>query len=877
MRWPLVGRERELGLIRQLSRDPDCCGVLLAGPGGVGKTRLSRELIEGCGLSSGRPAWIAATRSTRSISFGALAHLLADARPAITDRLELLRYGQQVLADLAGNAGGMLLIDDTHLLDDLSAAVVQQLLSARSVFAVLTVRAEEDLPEPLRRIRDSGLLTRLDVGPLDREGVYELSEAVLGSWIEGRTRHHLWRLSQGNPLFLRELILGARDHGILREEQGVWRHSGSLAGFGALRDVIDARLELLDDREREALEVLALTEPVGVQLLELAIGAEALEELERHQFAEVWHDGQRLLVRTGHPIYTETIAETMPRLRARRILREVAELLESNGCRRRDDLFRLATWRLETSTPCDPEVLIQAGRQAQTVFDHGLAERLARSARDQGGGAEASLLLAETLAAQGRIDEAERLMARIESSADHDEDRVAATLARANLLTFQRGDAQVLRLLERAASEVASSAHRDDLEAMLVFAAAYLGDLPRAVEEGREFLDRQDPAPQATALVRVLVVYTYARALMADYAGLGEEIERGRQLAQADPDAFPLAGHLLVANQGLALRGSGQLLAAERLVRRFHEHAIIEDATDAQALWAIQVAHTLDLRGHLEDALRLYDEGLAALAEHDPVGMRALSLALASTAAAVLGQRRRARELLADYHGQVSGRTPAFGTVWEARARAWLSYLDGDLPRAAELAVDAGRIGVREHLWLFAALALHDAIRLGYPEPATDELQHLEQETGGDLIPLLAEHGRALSASDAERVEAVSVRFERLGADLYAAESAAQAAYLSAQAEPAAGSLHLRARAGLLAERCSNVDTPWLWQQRPEELTAREYQVAMIAARGHTNQEISERLGISPRTVGNHLASTYSKLGVGGRADIAALLGIAAD
>ena len=95
-------------------------------------------------------------------------------------------------------------------------------------------------------------------------------------------------------------------------------------------------------------------------------------------------------------------------------------------------------------------------------------------------------------------------------------------------------------------------------------------------------------------------------------------------------------------------------------------------------------------------------------------------------------------------------------------------------------------------------------------------------------------------------------------------DTAAQAAYLSAQADPAAGSLHLRARAGLLAERCPSVDTPWLWQLRPAELTAREYQIAMIAACGHTNQEISERLGISPRRVGNHLASTYSKLGVSG-------------
>jgi DNA-binding NarL/FixJ family response regulator len=54
-------------------------------------------------------------------------------------------------------------------------------------------------------------------------------------------------------------------------------------------------------------------------------------------------------------------------------------------------------------------------------------------------------------------------------------------------------------------------------------------------------------------------------------------------------------------------------------------------------------------------------------------------------------------------------------------------------------------------------------------------------------------------------------------------------------------------------------------------LTAREREVAELARRGALTREIAERLHISERTVESHLAHAYSKLGVSGRKDLAAL------
>ena len=59
-------------------------------------------------------------------------------------------------------------------------------------------------------------------------------------------------------------------------------------------------------------------------------------------------------------------------------------------------------------------------------------------------------------------------------------------------------------------------------------------------------------------------------------------------------------------------------------------------------------------------------------------------------------------------------------------------------------------------------------------------------------------------------------------------------------------------------------------RQRPRELpaglTERELEVLLVLARGSSNQEIAETLGISPKTAGHHVQHVYQKAGVNSRA-----------
>jgi DNA-binding CsgD family transcriptional regulator len=57
-----------------------------------------------------------------------------------------------------------------------------------------------------------------------------------------------------------------------------------------------------------------------------------------------------------------------------------------------------------------------------------------------------------------------------------------------------------------------------------------------------------------------------------------------------------------------------------------------------------------------------------------------------------------------------------------------------------------------------------------------------------------------------------------------------------------------------------------------DALSAQELKIARLVARGLSNSEIGQQLGLSPRTVGSHLYRIFPKLGISARRQIAARL-----
>ena len=226
-------------------------------------------------------------------------------------------------------------------------------------------------------------------------------------------------------------------------------------------------------------------------------------------------------------------------------------------------------------------------------------------------------------------------------------------------------------------------------------------------------------------------------------------------------------------------------------------------------------------------------------------------------------------------------------------------YLAGHSRGVANLAAEAARIrGLpgSETTTIRRAGLLHDLGRLGVsnsiwdkPGPLTDmerERAHLHPYLTDKMlsrIPALA-RSREIAARHHERLDGSGYPRGLTGASLTPADRILAAAdVFHAMTEPrphrdplstdqAADAVGREVRARRLDAdavdavlRAAGRRAPPR-REGPAGLTGREVEVLQHLARGLANKEIARRLGLTPKTVSNHVEHIYSKLNVGSRA-----------
>ena len=97
-------------------------GAVVIGPAGVGKTTLARAAAARLGPQFDRVDWVTATAPMQAVPFAAFGHLIESPEKGKT--AEVLRGAREMLGD-----GRLLVVDDAHQLDKLSAALVKALTS----------------------------------------------------------------------------------------------------------------------------------------------------------------------------------------------------------------------------------------------------------------------------------------------------------------------------------------------------------------------------------------------------------------------------------------------------------------------------------------------------------------------------------------------------------------------------------------------------------------------------------------------------------------------------------------------------------------------------------------------------------------------------
>ena len=133
-------------------------GAVLIGPAGVGKTSLARSAHERLGPHYARAGWVTGTASAGAVPFAAFSHLMDV--PDTGKTAAVLRAARESLGD-----GLLLVVDDAHLLDELSAKLVYQLAVSGAARLIVTVASGTPAPEEISALWRDDLLARIDIEP----------------------------------------------------------------------------------------------------------------------------------------------------------------------------------------------------------------------------------------------------------------------------------------------------------------------------------------------------------------------------------------------------------------------------------------------------------------------------------------------------------------------------------------------------------------------------------------------------------------------------------------------------------------------------------------------------------------------------------------
>ncbi|MFE2218767.1 LuxR C-terminal-related transcriptional regulator [Streptomyces canus] len=300
--WPFTGREDELELVRR-SVAGGRHGIVVTGPAGRGKTRLVTEAVRGTDC-----ARVAGTPETRGLPFAAFAHLVPETAS--------LHRAVQLLSDVR-----LLLVDDAHLLDDASAALVHQLAVHGRTRLLVVATDGARAPGAISRLWTGELLPRLALEPLPREETAQLLAAGVGG-LEALTVNRLYRMCRGDLRLLRELVDAVRAQGLLDQvpDSAEWEWRGPVPVTATVRERTAHLLDRAGPGERETLDRLAFGEPLPV-----AAGTLDLDALERLEADGLVHVDEQGTARLAHPLHAPVLRAAAGRLKTLRLARTPAD------------------------------------------------------------------------------------------------------------------------------------------------------------------------------------------------------------------------------------------------------------------------------------------------------------------------------------------------------------------------------------------------------------------------------------------------------------------------------------------------------------------------------------------------------------------------
>ncbi|MEV6964379.1 AAA family ATPase [Hamadaea sp. NPDC051192] len=852
--WQFVGRHAERDSVLKSVTASTPRGVVLSGAAGVGKSRLLREVLTKLDRSRFPYLAAAATAATANLPLGAFAEILPPTPPMGANPTLLLRWALDAIRAHGGELPTILVVDDIHLLDPLGATVVLYACRSGAATLIATHRSETPVPEAISTLWKDDLVERVEVKALDEQQTTELLGKVLQAPVQQASATRLWQITEGNALLLREVLTSLEGTPELTLEHGSWTWSGKLPTDPALNQLVDERIGRLEDPVRKVLELVALGEPIGLNLIQRECGEGPVAQAEDSLLIRVVEDGKRQNVRLTHPIYGEVLRHSISVTRAHKRRAQLAELIESTGARRRQDLLRVAVLRLDSRTATDPSQLLRAAGLAFADLDTRLAARLAEAANNAGAGFPAQELFATAVGLNGDPQKALELLD--EAAREHTSDWEVARIAVARSVQQMTAidDSDPLAVLDDAIGRVTDPTTRAWIRAHIAPERMFYG----FYEDLDKLLADVNADPYSSEAAKQFAVTLQ----LAMRAWRGEPMAALRAIVPMERSSLSLIPEMpYLSNSIHYTLGQASLLAGDVI----HIQGAPDQPEFFPVLEGQQVlnrAQALRMLGNTRQAQRLAQGALGHLHTGGRIFLPAVYAELAQCAA--VNGDGAAEDYLVEAERTLT-RARQNHLPWVGLARIQVDASAGRMEAARAAADDLIGILRRNGFSALEVLAHHTLTRAGLADAETgDRMAELASKVEGPLAQAAARHTHALLTGDVTELKSIVEEYGRLRLTLFATEAAAQAY----QIKPGDA---IAFRLADLLGQIEGVQTPAL-NLGMTALTERELEIADMAATGMSSRAIADQLVVSHRTPDNHLFKVYAKLGIAGRTELPARL-----
>jgi len=426
-------RTQLLNLILSAVPSPSTSGIVVVGERGSGKSHLLLSVKEGLPetvdvrIFSGKP-------ERRALQFGALGAVSAGAAAAATAAGaaaadEAVAPGLHVLRALTSTLGPadylytpsrgrrrnkrhvqparpqlVLLVDDIHYIDPASLAVLLQLIPGFGATLVATAESRHPLPPDLYQLWEDGFLEQYFLPPFTFSEAHALCQSILGGHVQRRASSLLAAMSGFNVGLLCLAVDDARRSGFLVRVDGYWTIDvRAHCEWPGVVEHVRAENISRPPEERQALELIALSEPVALKVVERHFGQKAIEHLLTNHHIRLL-PGSPPLLSTSSWLRGEGTRLSVPRSRsmALRLGVEEPELTKETA----PALLRWITWTLDCGLSLSDELLLAAAPAADRPSTAELALRAASAVTGEDHLDEARLVRARALIAEGHLQEA---------------------------------------------------------------------------------------------------------------------------------------------------------------------------------------------------------------------------------------------------------------------------------------------------------------------------------------------------------------------------------------------------------------------------------------------------------------------------------------